>query len=583
MSLLGSIALMRRLGVGNVVTTLRHRRRLTTNYFVKRLPITAPSQVAPFWDVSLKPATPHAALISRANAWAEHRPVTWLHGVYAERQNLHWSQVAINDVVGQDVKHTWNSSRFEWVTQVALAALHSEEPKQHLNVLHALTNDWLSKHDYQAGVLWSCSHEVAIRGLHLMLTTSLLNANPTSALLELLQQSYSRVRATLPYAIAQQNHHSFTEILFLFYVERFLSKYGVVVEGAPKREQVMTLIKWLIQPDGSCAMPSLSYHRVFCDIASLCGLLDDFLHIGLWRGGVMRIAVTRMCKFLESVIEPVSGRVPNIGLNDGSLHCLQFTSPDDYVPSLLLMSAVFQIPVHERFKSRVKDVYLYGRSPLFASLQASSRFDDFGLIIVDKPAYRAYLHYPRSRFRPMQQDFLHLDLWVNGVNVLHDSGTFSFNPTSVDDYDDGVAHNAPVPLDKPFVTKRSPYLYRYWPNAQVSQKENQLEMSVSNHHGVIVTRKILFGVTSLTIEDSVSGSQQWGSAFNFPGAMTADTFREGRWHLASNVTLMTPDASTQKISSPGFAPCYDVKAASCRILVTPEASHQSLICDIIIG
>lgn len=583
-SLLSSIALARRLGFVHVVATLRHRHRLKTQYYNKRLPITEPGHITPFWEeTSLNPATPHIALIARGDALVEQQSITWLKGVYSKRQHLHWSQVAINDIAGDDVKHSWNTSRLEWVTQLALAAVHSQNPKYYLSVLHARTNDWLSQHKYQAGVLWNCSQEVAIRGLHLMLSTHLLNATPTPVLLEFLQQSYLRVQATLPYAIAQQNNHSFTEMLFLFYAKKFFTKYGIMVKDAPKREQVMTLIKQLIQPDGSCAMPSLSYHRVFCDIASLFALLDDYLHVGLWRGGVMRVAVTRMCKFLESVIEPLSGRVPNIGLNDGSLHCIQFTPSYDYVPSLLLMSAVFQIPVHERFNQRVNDVYLFGRSPLFSTLQTLSRFDDFGLMIVDKPAYRAYLKYPRNRFRPMQQDFLHLDLWVNGVNVLHDSGTVSYNPSSRDDYDEGVAHNAPSLLDKPFITKRSAFLYYFWPNAEVKIQNEEVIARVSNAEDITLIRHIIFGTRTITIEDKVEGAQQWGSTFNFPGEMTADTFREGSWHLAPNVTLMTPDNSTQKISSPGFAPCYDVRATSCRILVTSESSHHSLMCDIIIG
>lgn len=577
-----SFRLMRKLGFGHSIAVLRHRRRLKSGYYVKRLPVTAPAAIEPFWEVSLKPGKVHASLIAMGDAICDIARPEWLKGIYAERQDLHWSQVSINDVKGDDVKLTWNTSRFEWATQLALAALHSEEPKKYLAKLHGLTNDWLSKHDYQSGVLWNCSQEVSIRGLHLMLTTMLLSAKPSKALLELLEQSYRRVKLTLRYALAQQNNHSFTETLFLFYVTRFLGKYGVYVEPAVERDDVRYLVRKLIQPDGSCAMPSLNYHRVFCDISSLFAILDDHLSIGLWRDGAMRVAVTRMARFLESVIEPQSGGAPNIGHNDGSLHCIQFTSAKDYVPSLLLMSAVFQLPVHERFEPQIGNVYLFGRRPHFAQLPALTCFDDFGLIIVDKPTYRAYLKYPRSRFRPLQADFGHLDLWVRGVNVLHDSGTFSYNPPSVDDYDDGVAHNVVLPLDKPFVRKRSQFLYSFWPNAQVETKGDTVSLRITNGHGVTLARQVYFGATSITLEDAVNGARQWGSSFNFPGAMTGDTFREGRWHLAPNVTLMTPDASEQKISSPGYAPWYQERAASCRILVSPEEGANSLVCDVII-
>jgi hypothetical protein len=92
-------------------------------------------------------------------------------------------------------------------------------------------------------------------------------------------------------------------MLFLFYVTRFLGKYGVYHDAVVEREQVTRLTRRLIQLDGSSAAPSLNEHRVFCDIASLYAVLDGYLNIGLWKDGTMRVAATRMCKFLESVIE----------------------------------------------------------------------------------------------------------------------------------------------------------------------------------------------------------------------------------------------------------------------------------------
>jgi len=39
----------------------------------------------------------------------------------------------------------------------------------------------------------------------------------------------------------------------------------------------------------------------------------------------------------------------------------------------------------------------------------------------------ALLRYPRFRFRPSHADVLHVDLWVDAVNVLRDGGTFSYH------------------------------------------------------------------------------------------------------------------------------------------------------------
>jgi hypothetical protein len=80
------------------------------------------------------------------------------------------------------------------LTSLALAALYSSEPKKYLAKLHALTNDWLSKHDYQAGVLWQSAPEVAIRGLQPDAHHGIAGRQPTKPLLELLEQSFFRVK-----------------------------------------------------------------------------------------------------------------------------------------------------------------------------------------------------------------------------------------------------------------------------------------------------------------------------------------------------------------------------------------------------
>lgn len=592
---LNILVLANRLGFVNSAHVLRHRQRIKRGHYTRKLPITAPQFVGKFWDVVLKPSKPHAALITRGDEICngifrrfDYTPVTegekpqWLKGVYRERQHLHCLQVPINDVAGEDVKLTWDLSRFKWVTQLALAALHSQEPQKYMDRLNLLTTDWLRQHDYQSGVLWFCSQEVSLRGLQLMLSTELLGGAPTSSLLELMEQSYKRVKASIHYALAQQNNHSYTELMFLFYAARFLGKYGITIEHPPERRQVAALVKKLIQPDGSCAMPSLNYHRVFCDLSAHFAVLDDYLNVGLWRDGTMRICATRMIRFLENVIEPQSGGVPNIGHNDGSQHAFQFTPAMDYVPTLLLMSAVFGVPIAKKFKSKAENVYLFGRTPVYADTPTVMQFDDFGLLIVDKPKYRAYLKYPRNRFRPLQSDFLHLDVWAGGKNILHDSGTFSYNPPTPDDLDDDVAHNGLVVLGKPFVKKLSRFLYAYWPNAQVEVKGDEVTARVSNNHCVTLSRRIHFGATSITIEDSATGAHEWGVAFNFPGAISANAFQQGRWQFADNAVLVTPDACEQKIASPCFAPWYQEKAASCRMLVLPSEQSDSIISDIII-
>jgi hypothetical protein len=49
MSPVESLRLMRRLGIGHSLATRRHRERARKGYYVKRVPISAPTLVEPFW------------------------------------------------------------------------------------------------------------------------------------------------------------------------------------------------------------------------------------------------------------------------------------------------------------------------------------------------------------------------------------------------------------------------------------------------------------------------------------------------------------------------------------------------------
>jgi hypothetical protein len=56
--------------------------------------------------------------------------------------------------------------------------------------------------------------------------------------------------------------------------------------------------------------------------------------------------------------------------------------------------------------------------------------DDGGFAIIRCSDIFISLRYPRFKFRPSQNDMLHLDLWINGENILRDGGSYSYNSDS---------------------------------------------------------------------------------------------------------------------------------------------------------
>ncbi len=572
------VILIWRLRPVNIVWTLLHRYRLKKGSYQQMLPAVAGGAVSAFWQGgewrfdSFAGAGLRRASLARGDEIvvgifrrfederiAEGAFPQWHKDSYSAQREQHFSTVAVNAVPGDDVKRCWDLSRFKWLSQLVVAAIHANDATAanvYLGRAQALLSDWVLNNGYFQGVNWACGQEVSIRGVHLMHALMLLkqhfNAQPTAAALDFLSMSCRRVEATLEYSLAQDNNHSLTETLFLFYAPLFIESFGSSVllsspAGKRRRRAYATLVR-LVQSDGSFRMYSVNYHRAMCDLLSMYKLLDDGLGAKFWSDELLH----RMCgmhAFLEAVIIG-NGRAPAIGHNDGSLHVVQYSPYEDHVPSLALMSCAFGIPLSRQFGAVLETVFLFGRLPTFSEPSPEQRvrcFNDFGLVIVRYSEYQVFLKYARNAGRPSQEDFLHLDLWVRGQNILHDCGSFSYNPGDValiERFDAATAHNGPYLKERPLVPRLSRFLYLEWPRVDVEYAVCDacvtVDLRLALSCGVTFQRTLQFEERSIHISDSGPSDEDWGLSFNFPTLVSADE-GAGRLVLCQGVTLRSDD------------------------------------------
>ena len=132
--------LVARLRPGYVVARWWYRRQCQRGGFEAQLPAQQVSEPKPLWSgagtAAPASATPvlRAAIIARADEIlrGEFRTFTdtrvtqgeypaWFKGVYAASAAQHFSRVEVNAVAGEDAQTTWDLSRFQWVTELALA------------------------------------------------------------------------------------------------------------------------------------------------------------------------------------------------------------------------------------------------------------------------------------------------------------------------------------------------------------------------------------------------------------------------------------------------------------------------------
>ena len=604
--------LIPRLGVCNILAVIHYRRRLRRGDFERLLPASGVDQPVPLWrgDAHAAPmrditAPLRAAILITADALVrgefqrfggavvdEGEYPAWFKGSYAATSAQHWSKVAVNAVPGDDVKCTWDLSRFHWAPRLALAAAASggEQRSVYLMRLQHLTTDWIAKNGYQRGVNWACSHEVSVRGMQLMATSLLLHTQlgmaPSVSLLRLVEESWRRVMAVQSYARAQQNNHSLAEHLFLIYAAAFLAQHGVRVAPeatlAKLHRGLLPMMHRLILPDGGTCMYSTNYHRVFCDMVAFAKIFDDAYRVGLFVQPMLRQRVEKLAACLAAMIEPVSGNIPLIGNNDGSLHAVQYAPFHQAEPSLLLLTAVFDMAAPLRAQRSVDATWLFGYTPRFDAVPPAAShtymFDAMGLIIIDRPAYRAYLKYPRNQFRPAQQDFFHLDLWIGGVNILTDSGTYSYNadaPGRDDGMGEPIAHNAPMAMHPTKIAKISPFLYAHWPQAVVKRlAQNEFRLTARLAGGYTLERQLVWSDQQLTLSDRVIGSNDWCVVMN--GVM-AQTNSDTVLQLADRASARLANVKSISLTSTMRAKNYQHMVQSQRAVMRPLQSSQPVV------
>jgi hypothetical protein len=86
----------------------------------------------------------------------------------------------------------------------------------------------------------------------------------------------------------------------------------------------------------------------------------------------------------------------------------------------------------------------------------------------------------KHKDRPAQADNLHLDVWVNGENVLRDSGTYKYNTDKIySDYFTGtISHNAVSLGEKSQMLRGSRFIWYFWSQAlKAKATENDSELS----------------------------------------------------------------------------------------------------------
>jgi Heparinase II/III-like protein/Heparinase II/III N-terminus len=456
----------------------------------------------------------------------------------------HWSAIPDYDDKVGDIKEIWELSRWDWL--LAMAQRASLGDATEMDRLNHWISDWLNHNPPFMGPNWKCAQEASIRVMHLAVSAIILNGEkkPSQGLCDLLSIHMKRIAPTLSYAIGQENNHGTSEAAALFIGGTWLTLAGD--KNGPRYAKLGR--KWLenrahrlILEDGTFSQYSVVYHRMF---------LDTYAVVETWR---RHLSLPEFSKrlfdklasatfWMQKMVVQENGDAPNLGSNDGC-NLLPLTESDfrDFRPSLQLAAALF-LKSRALPNSGAWDDTLSWLSITIPSAELtpakSQSFDKGGIHFMRRGTAMVYLRYPRFHFRPCQSDALHLDLWVDGQNILRDGGTYAYNTSAeVSNYFTGTESHCTAMFDgRDQMPRLGRYLFGSWLKAQNVLLVKQLTDSVvaasgyTDGKGAKHNRHVTLFSNKLTCQDTLDGK--------FTEAVIRWRLPLGDWRLERNQVFL---------------------------------------------
>ncbi len=322
-----------------------------------------------------------------------------------------------------DVKFVWESARFGWAYSLG-RMFHLSRREVYARAFWKYFDVFEKANPAYVGPHWMNGQEVAIRlmallwAAHVFAPASASTTRRLARLTRAIAVHAARIPPTLVYARSQNNNHLVTEAAALFLA-------GNALEHAAWRELGWKWLNRALQSQigsyGEYIQHSANYHRL---------MLHCVLAVEATRRRTGRLwpaktqsALARASHWLFSMLDPASGRVPNLGANDGSVILpLSACEYDDFRPTVQAAARCF---LRTSLSPGIwDDLALWLGFPRLEHTAESAAYAAEHLRSTDAWAYMRASAW-KSRLSHMDQ--LHVDLWWRGQNIAADPGTYLYN------------------------------------------------------------------------------------------------------------------------------------------------------------
>lgn len=428
-------------------------------------------------------------------------PIDWQMNPLTGRrcnENEKWYRIPDFSQERGDIKVIWEASRFSHLITLARAYLLTNNRKYYQAFSEQIA-DWLKQNTYSRGANFKCGQECSLRMVNALLAfTVFRNAGvatdaDVSNVLDLIDRCYRKVLSNFFYAHkCIKNNHTISELM------------GMIVGAwcCENQKQINRAYRWLDKSideqfldDGGYKQFSFNYQRlVLQDLECILSVTDA---IGKNISNVSKNKIYNAA-YMMYQCQDINGDLPNYGSNDGAL-IFPITSCQyrDFRPVINTIFALIKgHQVYDEGKHQEELIWFSGGKDLvsyrYQNLQrCSSQFTQAGLFTLREE--KAWLMFIANDYhsRPAHMDQNHIDLWIDGKNVLCDAGTYSYANEGAKVLVKNESHNTIVVNGVTQMNSSGPFLIYDWTRRKLGEINGSLiENTIVSKNGYSHIRRV---------------------------------------------------------------------------------------------
>ncbi len=433
-----------------------------------------------------------------------------------------WFTIPDFDSERGDIKAIWEASRFSHFPTLARAYLLTRDEKYYRAFSSQLA-DWLEKNPYGCGANFKCGQECSIRMVNALLaftvfrTAGAAKDADAGCMKDLVDRCYRKVLGNFFYAYrCIKNNHTISELMGMI--------AGAWCCGDRRRlaaayRLLDKVIGEQFASDGGYRQFSFNYQRLALQVLEAVMSASKQTGFCLSESSMKKIENSALLLYQ---CQDESGDVPNYGNNDGALiFPVSSCGYRDFCPAInasYALSAGKQL--YENGKCREELIWFSGGKslreyPLEKKEKESSRFAEAGLFTIRGGDFWAMIVSNDYSSRPGHMDQLHFDLWIGGVNVLCDAGTYSYAGAEGRRYAGNESHNTASVDGKPQMNSAGPFLiYGRTKREIVKADASSFEGKAVSANGYTHRRRVVLSGSSFEIADKAD--KDYSIAFHTP-------------------------------------------------------------------